>query len=60
VDTHTFTKQAKNFKQTLSACQKADDNCFMGKERVLMVEFMHQGTTITSEVYGVRNAKDNA
>jgi hypothetical protein len=33
VDKHTFTKQAeKKFKQTLSACQKADGNCFLGQE----------------------------
>jgi hypothetical protein len=26
-------KKPKQFKQTLSACQKADGNCFLGKER---------------------------
>jgi hypothetical protein len=43
----------KMFKQTLFACQKADGNCFLGqnKKGVLMVKFMQQGTTITSEVY---------
>jgi hypothetical protein len=32
VDAHTFAKQAEKFKQTLSACQKADGNCFLGQE----------------------------
>jgi hypothetical protein len=51
---HTHSpNRPKKFKQTLSACQKADENCFWGEDRkrVLMVEFMQQGTTITSEVY---------
>jgi hypothetical protein len=26
-------KQAKKFKQTMSACQKADGNCFLGHEK---------------------------
>jgi hypothetical protein len=43
--THSPKKQ-KMFKQTSSACQNADGNCFLGQERVLMVEFMQQGTTI--------------
>jgi hypothetical protein len=31
---HTYSpKKSKNFKQTLSACQKADGNCFLGQER---------------------------
>jgi hypothetical protein len=53
VDAHTFTRQAeKKFKQMLSACQKADGNCFLGQEKkVLTVEFMQQGTTIMSKVY---------
>jgi histone-lysine N-methyltransferase SETMAR len=51
VDAHTFTKQASNFKQTLSACKKADDNCFFAEEGSADVEFMQQVTTITSEVY---------
>jgi hypothetical protein len=53
VDAHTFTKQAENFKHTLSPCQKADGNGILGQDRqaVLMVEFMQQGTTIISEVY---------
>jgi ribosomal protein L4 len=29
--THSPNK-TKNFKQILSACQKADDNCFLGQE----------------------------
>jgi hypothetical protein len=40
----------KTFKQTC-ACQKADGKYFLGQERSAMVEFMQQGTTITSEVY---------
>jgi hypothetical protein len=28
-----FTKQAEKLKQTLSAFQKADGNCFLGQER---------------------------
>jgi hypothetical protein len=45
-------KKLKTFKQMLSGCQKADGNCFLGQDRKegLMVEFMQQGTTITSEV----------
>jgi hypothetical protein len=44
---------SRKFKQTLSACQKADGSCLMGQDRkgVPMVEFMQQGTTITSEEY---------
>jgi hypothetical protein len=30
--THSPIKQ-KKFKQTLSACQKADGNCFLGQEK---------------------------
>jgi hypothetical protein len=30
---HTFTKQAKKFKQT-SSSQKADGNCFLGQKRI--------------------------
>jgi hypothetical protein len=33
MDAHIFTEQAKKFKQTLSASQKADGNCFLGQER---------------------------
>jgi histone-lysine N-methyltransferase SETMAR len=50
-DVHTFTKQTVTFKQTLSARQKSDGNRFLGQERVLVVEFMQQGTTVISEVY---------
>jgi hypothetical protein len=32
VDEHTFTIQAEKFQQ-MSACQKADGNCFLGQER---------------------------
>jgi hypothetical protein len=39
VDAHTFTKQAKKFKQTLSVCQKADGKCFLGQERSAPKEF---------------------
>jgi hypothetical protein len=47
--THSRNKPRK-FKQMLSAFQKADGNCFLGQDRkgMLMVEFMQQGTTITS------------
>jgi hypothetical protein len=59
VDAHTFTKQAEKFKQT-SACQKADGYSFLGQDRkgVLMVEFMQQETTVTSEVSILRNRKN--
>jgi hypothetical protein len=31
---HTHSpKKSKKFKQTLSACQKADGNCFLGQDR---------------------------
>jgi hypothetical protein len=46
---HSPNKPEK-FRQT-SACQKADGDCFWDRKGVLMVEFMQQGTTITSEVY---------
>jgi hypothetical protein len=39
------------FKQTLSACQNDDSNCFWDRKGVLMVEFMKQRTTITPQVY---------
>jgi hypothetical protein len=32
VGAHTFTKEAEKFKQMLSACQKADGNCFLGQK----------------------------
>jgi hypothetical protein len=47
--THS-TNKLKKFKQT-NVCQKADGNCFLGQKRVLMVEFIQQGTAITSEMY---------
>jgi hypothetical protein len=46
--THSPNK-TKKFKQTLSACLKA--TVFWNRKGVLMVEFMQQGTTITSKVY---------
>jgi hypothetical protein len=33
LEEHTFTKQAKKFKQTLFACQKTLGICFLGQER---------------------------
>jgi hypothetical protein len=32
-DSRTFTEQVEKFKKTLSVCQKADGNCFLGQER---------------------------
>jgi hypothetical protein len=49
VDAHTFTKQAEKFKQTYTRMLMA--TVFWGKKGVLMVEFMQQGTTVTSKVY---------
>jgi hypothetical protein len=46
---HTFTKIAKKFKQT--SATKLMATGFWDRKRVLMVEFMEQGTTIMSEVY---------
>jgi hypothetical protein len=46
VDVHTFIKKVKKYKQTLSACQKADGNHFLEQKKVLMVEIMQQGTTM--------------
>jgi hypothetical protein len=40
----------RKFKKMFSACQKAD-GIFLLKKDVLVVEFMQQQTTITSEVY---------
>jgi hypothetical protein len=49
---HTCSpKKSRKFKQTLPACQKAVATVFWDREGVLMVEFMQQGTTITSKVY---------
>jgi hypothetical protein len=47
--THSPNKP-KKFKQTLSA-RKLTPTVFVDRKGVLMVEFMQQGTTITSEVY---------
>jgi transposase len=48
--THSPNK-AKKFKQTLSACQKAEGNCFLGQERSADGGVHARGTTLTSEVY---------
>jgi hypothetical protein len=50
VDAHTVTNKPKMVKQTLSA-RKLMATVFWDRKGVLMVEFMQQGTTITSEVY---------
>jgi hypothetical protein len=50
VDIYTFTKHAKKFKQMLSA-RKLMETLFWDRKEVLMVEFMQQGTTVTSEMY---------
>jgi hypothetical protein len=47
--THSPNK-LKKFKQTLSA-RKLMTAVFWDRKGVLMVEFVQQGTTITSEVY---------
>jgi hypothetical protein len=49
MQTHSPNKP-KSFKQTLFAYQKAEAAVFWSRKRVLIVEFMQQGTTITSEV----------
>jgi hypothetical protein len=46
---YTFTKQAEKFKQTSARNLMA--TIFWDRKGVLIVEFMQQGTTITSEVY---------
>jgi hypothetical protein len=51
MDAHTFTERTENFKPTLSAARKLMATVFWDRKRVLMVDFMQQGTTITSEVY---------
>jgi hypothetical protein len=56
VDTHTFTEEAENFKETLST-RKPTATVFWDRKGVLIVEFTQQGTTITSEVYRLRNTK---
>jgi hypothetical protein len=40
-----------NRKSLNKRCQKVDGNYLLDRKGVLMVEFMQQGTTITSEVY---------
>jgi hypothetical protein len=47
---HKFTKQAKRAKVNV-CCQKTDGNHFPRQERVLMVEFLQQGTSLTLEMY---------
>jgi hypothetical protein len=46
--THSPNKQ-KSFKQTLSACQKAGDNWFLGQDRkgVPMEEILQKVITVT-------------
>jgi hypothetical protein len=46
--THSPNEQ-KTFNQMLSACRKADDNCFLGQDGkgVLMVEILQKVITIT-------------
>jgi hypothetical protein len=48
---HTFIKNAERLRQTLSLCQKTDDNCFLGRRGILMAEFMQLGTTFTSGMW---------
>jgi hypothetical protein len=40
--THSPNK-LRNFKQTLSACQKADGSYFLGQEKVPMMECLQKG-----------------
>jgi predicted GIY-YIG superfamily endonuclease len=47
--THSSDKP-KKFKRT-SAARKLKANVFLDRKGVLIVEFMQQGTTITSEMY---------
>jgi hypothetical protein len=52
VDAHTFTKQAeKTLNKRCLPARKLMATVFWAREGVLMVEFMQQATTITSEVY---------
>jgi hypothetical protein len=53
VDAHTFTKAKKKFKQTLSS-RKLTATVFWDRKGVLMVEFIEQGATITSEIHRTR------
>jgi hypothetical protein len=50
VDAHTFTKQVKKVSINIVCLPESDGNCFLEQERVLMMEFMQQMTTI-SEAY---------
>jgi hypothetical protein len=49
MNTHSLNKP-KKFKQTLSA-RKLMATVFWDRKGVLMVDFMQQGTTITTETY---------
>jgi hypothetical protein len=49
VDVHTFTKQARKLKQMFA--RKLVETASWDRKGVLMVDFMQQETTITSEVY---------
>jgi hypothetical protein len=49
IHTHSPDK-LKKFEQTLFT-RRLMETVLWDRKRVLMVEFMHQGTTITSEVY---------
>jgi hypothetical protein len=55
VDAHTFTKvegkKKTEFKQTLSGCQKANGNQFLGQESSADGETHITRNTVTSEVY---------
>jgi hypothetical protein len=48
VGAHTLTKHAEKFKQTMSG-RKLMATVFWDRKGVPMVEFMQQGTTMTSE-----------
>jgi hypothetical protein len=54
---HAYKNKLRQFKQRLSAWQKADGNCFCGGKWVLLVEFTQQGTIVTEEVYVLPNNK---
>jgi hypothetical protein len=60
VDAHIFTGQAENFKQTLSACQKTDGQCFLEEEKSADSGITQQGSTVMSEVISWEKTKDNA
>jgi hypothetical protein len=53
--THSPSKP-KTLKQE-STCQKTDGNSFLAQEGVMMVEFTQQGTTITAQLYFMRNTQ---